>query len=148
MIIKATDNRAHIDHADRFKQPLLFEGLTIGKMYPTDIDAMTEYHDRLFIFMEVKYEDTPISYGQITALERTANALQETGRDAIVFICRHSIEDKTKPIMLKDTITTKAYFKGHWYTSDGITTEEAWKTVMNWGMDKERGVLVADTPWD
>ena len=147
MRIKITDDRAHIDHADRFKQPLLFEGLTIGKMYPTDIDAMTEYHDRLFIFMEVKYEDTPISYGQQTALERIANAIQDTGRDAVVFICRHSVEDRTKPVMLRDTITTDAYFKRHWYTSEGIITDEAWRTVMDWGINKEKGIPVTDTPW-
>ena len=148
MRIKLTDNRAHIDHADRFKQPLLFEDMTIGKMYPTDIDAMTEYHDRLFIFMEVKYADTQASYGQITALERMANALQETDRDLIVFICRHEIEDRTKPVLLKDTVVTDAYFKHTWYVSDGqLTMGEVWKQCMEWAMAKEKGNPKAEMPW-
>lgn len=148
MLIKATDNRAHIDHADRFRQPLLFEGMTIDKMYPTDIDAMTEYHDRLFIFMEVKYGDTPISYGQTTALERTANALQETDRDALVFICRHNVVDRTKPVMLKNTIVTDVYFKRNWYTPDSeITAGELWKTVMEWAFAKEKKNPTTEMPW-
>jgi len=149
MQIKATeDSKIHIDFADRFRQPLLFEGMNIGKMYPTDIDAMTEYHDRLFIFMEVKYGDTPTNYGQLTALERTANALQETGRDAIVLICRHSVEDRTKPVLLKDTIVSNIYFKGEWYDADmPMTAGDTWKIIMAWGMDKEKGNPTTEMPW-
>ena len=149
MIIKATeDSKIHIDFADRFRQPLLFEGMNIGKMYPTDIDAMTEYHDRLYIFMEVKYEDTPTNYGQLTALQRTANALQETGRDAIVLICRHSVEDRTKPVLLKDTIVSNIYFKGEWYDADmPMTAGDVWKVIMTWGMDKEKGNPTTEMPW-
>ena len=149
MRIKANeDSKIHIDFADRFKQPLLFEGMNIGKMYPTDIDAMTEYHDRLFIFIEVKYENTPTNYGQLTALKRMANALQETGRDAFVFICRHNVQDRSNPVMLKDTVVTDAYFKGIWYDPDSeITAGEVWRTVMEWAIAKEKGSPETETPW-
>ena len=149
MQIKATeDSKIHIDFADRFRQPLLFEGMNIGKMYPTDIDAMTEYHDRLFIFMEVKYGDTPTNYGQFTALERTASALQETGRDAIVLICRHSVEDRTKPVLLKDTIVTNAFYKGEWYDADTpMTAGDTWKNLMNWAIRKENGYEENSNPF-
>lgn len=148
MEIKPNNDRAHIDFADRFKQPILFEGLTIGKMYPTDIDAMTEYHNRLFIFMEVKYENTALGYGQQTALERLADAIQSTGKDALVLVCRHTVEDRTKPVMLRDTLVTSAYFKGAWYVSlEGVLTDKVWRDAMQWAMDKEEGIPTRDLPW-
>ena len=88
-----------------------------------------------------------MSYGQQTALERITNAIQSTNRDAIVLVCRHNIEDRTKPVMLKDTVVDRVYFKKRWYVADEATTDEVWRMVMNWGMDKEKGIPVTDTPW-
>ena len=126
-----------VQYEDRFKQPLLFDGMNIGKMYPTDIDAITEYHDMLYMIMEVKREGVPLNRGQTTALIRLVNAVQETGRTAVLFICRHDIADPSQPIFLKDTIITEAYFKGDWYDLNPRTALYAWNYAMDWARRKE-----------
>lgn len=129
---------AEVLYTDRFKQPLLFEGMAFNKIYPTDIDAITEYHNRLFIIMEVKGDSVPISYGQITALTRMIDALEETHKDAFLFICRHQVNDPSEPIYLKDTIVTDFYYKKEWRKASGLTAGQVWLNVMQWAYEKER----------
>ena len=53
-----------VQNYERFRQPLLFDGLQKGKIYPTDIDAVLEYKDILWIIVEVKHKGVPITCGQ------------------------------------------------------------------------------------
>ena len=137
MEIKATDI-ARVQYEDRFKQPILFEGMTCGKIYPTDIDAITEYHDRLYIIMEVKREGVPLNCGQTTALMRMVDVVQQTGRTGVLFICRHNIEDSSQPIFLKDTIVTEVYYKGQWEELTPRTALDAWEYAIENEKRKER----------
>ena len=125
------ENRSQIQYIDCFKQPLLFEGMLVNKIYPTDIDAFTEYHNKLFIVMEVKGENVPLNYGQSTCLCRIVDALADAGKTAILYICRHTVKDKTQPIYLKDTIVTKAYYKGCWYDVKSKKAIELWTDTIN-----------------
>ena len=131
------ENRGIIQYQDRFNQPLLFQGMIYDKICPTDIDAITEYHNRFFIVMEVKYRDAPLSYGQETALQRMVDAIQESKRTAVLFICRHDISDRTRPILLKDTILTDAYYDKQWYKPKAKTAGEAWIYAMRWAKSRE-----------
>lgn len=131
------ENRSKIQYIDRFKQPLLFEGMLFNKIYPTDIDAFTEYHNKVFIVMEVKGENVPLNYGQSTCLCRIVDAIADAGKSAILYICRHTVEDKTQPIYLKDTIVTEAYYKGRWYKVKSKKAVDVWTNTINWAKQLE-----------
>ena len=129
---------ARIQNEDRFKQPLLFEGMNIGKMYPTDIDALTEYHNWFFIIMEVKGEGVPLNQGQTLALQRLVDTIEDAGKVAVLYICRHNVEDNTQPIFLKDTVVTEAYYGREWRNVIPITAGDEWYDAMDWAMNEER----------
>ena len=135
MRFKLTDI-ARIQNEDRFKQPILFDGMTFGNIYPTDIDAVTEYHGWFFIFMEVKGKGTPLNQGQTTALVRLVDTICQTGKTAILFICRHNVTDSSKPIFLKDTEITEVY-DGQWQKLEPRSALDAWEYAMNWARNKE-----------
>ena len=137
MRFKLTDI-ARVQYEDRFKQPILFDGMNVGKMYPTDIDAITEYHNWFFIIMEVKGEGVPLNQGQTTALQRLVDTIEDADRVAVLYICRHSVEDRTKPIFLKDTMITEAYYGREWHNVIPTTAGEQWRFVMDWAMNEEK----------
>lgn len=132
------ENRGIIQYQDRFNQPLLFQDMTFDKICPTDIDAFTEYHNKFFIIMEVKYHDAPLSYGQETALQRLVDAIQESNRIAVLFICRHQISDRSKPVLLKDTMVTDAYYNKQWWKMKPKSTNAVWHYAMQWAKDREK----------
>ena len=47
-----------------------FSGLRYGKITPTDIDGFIDFGNKLFIFMETKFKESLLPYGQRLALER------------------------------------------------------------------------------
>lgn len=126
-----------MQYDDRFRQPLLFEGMAYNNIYPTDIDAITEYHNRLFIIMEVKGEGVPLCYGQITALTRMVDALQDAEKEAILFVCRHNVLDSKKPVILKDTTVEDVYWNRRWHKIKKKTAGEAWLYAMQYARKKE-----------
>ena len=136
MKFKLTDI-ARIQNEGRFKQSLLFDGMNIGKMYPTDIDAFTEYHNWFFVIMEVKGKGVPLNHGQTTALMRLTDTLCKAEKTAVLFICRHSVADESRPIFLKDTVVTEVYYCGQWYTLSARSALEAYQYAMNWAINKE-----------
>ena len=134
--IKLTDI-ARVQSMERFKQPILFDGLTCNRIYPTDIDAVMEYHDWFFMFMEVKVDGVELNRGQTTALVRMVNAIRDSGKTAVLFICRHNV-DKDKSIFLKDTVVSEAYYEGGWYDLTPRTMQEIWDYAMDWAQRKEQ----------
>lgn len=129
---------AEVQYADRFRQLLLFEGMAFNNIYPTDIDAITEYHNRLFIVMEVKGEGVQLPYGQKTALTRMVDALQGPEKDAVLFVCRHNVADNKQPVVLKDTTVEEAYWKGKWYKIKKKTAGEAWLYALRHSKKEEK----------
>lgn len=128
---------ARISNEDRFKQPILFDGMTFRNIYPTDIDAVTEYHNWFFIFMEVKGIGVPLNRGQTTALTRLSDTIYQAGKTAVLFVCRHNVTDPTQPIFLRDTEVTEVYYDRQWHTVEPRTALEAWEYAMNWVRNKE-----------
>ena len=137
MKFKLTDI-ARVQNEKRFKQPILFDGMNLGKMYPTDIDAFTEYHNWFFMIMEVKGEGVPLNYGQTTALIRLTDTICKADKTAVLFICRHSVENTSQPIFLKDTTVTEVYYCGQWYTLSPRSASEAYMYAMDWARRHER----------
>lgn len=91
-----------------------FSGLRFGKITPTDIDAMLEFNDRLFVLIEGKRVGAPLSFGQRLALERLTDALHAPPRRiATVVIVDH---DDTEGVDVDyATATVRAYrWNGRW----------------------------------
>lgn len=137
----ADENRGKVQHDARFKQPVLFDGMTFNRISPTDIDAITEYHDRFFFIVELKYLDEQMSEGQSLCLKRLIDAIEQSSnsRDAILVVGRHGVSDTSQAVMLKDAYVKKVYWKGEWHNvTRKVTVGEAWSESMNWAKDKEQ----------
>lgn len=110
MLIVSTTDKNKIMFVDRLSQPISFEGLNLSdKMFPTDIDAMIEYKNKAYIFIEVKYRDKEMSTGQRIAIERLVN---DTGKNkwAIALLVNHSQNNTKQPVILRDCTVQALYY--------------------------------------
>lgn len=84
-----------IIHVARAQQVNSFESLQVGKLGATDIDAMIEYKDKGYLFIEIKYLDKQVPLGQRIALERL---VKDTGNNklSIALVCEHWESDTEK----------------------------------------------------
>lgn len=109
------------DHLTQFND---FAGLRYGSIYPTDIDGLIEIQDKLFIFIELKYQEAKVPVGQKLALERITRAIDSIpGKRAFCFIAVHN--DKKRIDVAQATVK---YFmqKGEWkQTKRLVTVREA-----------------------
>lgn len=131
------ENRNVIWDRLRFTQPILFKGLeATGGICPTDIDAITEYHDKLYIITEVKKEGTSISKGQTLCLTRLIDALEASGRVARLCICLHDT-DASEDVLLADTKVVLIYYNHIWHKVEkDVSFGDAWKYWINWAKQK------------
>ena len=88
---------------------------------PTDIDGMVEYQDKAMIFMEFKLGDADLPYGQCVALKRNVDNNQKAGKQSVLLVCQHNIEDCLQDIDAAESIVRRFYYNGHWY-EDGKRT--------------------------
>jgi len=86
-------NRGKIQHRGRSRQINDLSGLRFGKITPTDIDIFIDFHDRIFIFIEVKYGENTLPHGQRLALERLCDAAHKAGKKSMVIITRHNVSN-------------------------------------------------------
>ena len=81
----------HIKYKERFNQFQNFSNIQFGKLRPIDIDGFLEIQNRLFIFLECKAGDSPLSTGQRIALERLSDAIEhDEEKLAFCIIARHN----------------------------------------------------------
>lgn len=66
-----------------------FTGLRYGTITPTDIDGFTDFGDKIFIFIETKYKNAELPYGQKLHLQRLVDAIQQSGRHALGIVAEH-----------------------------------------------------------
>ena len=104
-------------------QQILYDGLDVGNMYPTDIDAALEFDNKHLILLEVKYENKKIPIGQKLILERIVDNWVNSGgydgatRDAIVLKVSHTIPPD-EPMVLAEGMVTEIYYNGKWQEKD------------------------------
>ena len=104
-----------IFNRERARQLIDFDGMNYGKILPTDIDGLIEYHGIAVIFYEFKYGNTDMPYGQRLAIERIVDAIAASGKHAVVFLCKHLVADPNEDVQAKDAIVTQTYYDGGWY---------------------------------
>lgn len=115
--------RGLIQNMARFKQVISFENMKFGTITPTDIDGAIEYKNKAYIFIEVKYRDKELPFGQRLALERL---VQDTGvrKKSLAIICEHNIENEEDSIIIADCIVRELYLSEErkWRALKGIFT--------------------------
>ena len=128
------DNRGTIQNRERARQIINFHGLRIRNITPTDIDGFIEYQDKAMIFLEFKYLDADLPYGQRIALERLVNNIDKSGKEAVLFVCEHNVQDCTKDVVAEKAIVRKFYYKKRWYNGLGKTVKEKINSFLNFIM--------------
>ena len=100
---------------DRVKagQLINFDGLRWGKKSMSDIDAMFEYKNKLFVVIEYKYKDSPLPLGQKIALTTLVDTLNQV-KPALLIIASHSTPSHEGDIDAASAIVTKMYGRNGW----------------------------------
>lgn len=131
-------NRGIIQHRERARQIIDFHGLKYGSITPTDVDGLFEYHNKAYIFIEVKYGKQQMPGGQKLAFERLTDDVGTAGKKAVLFVCEHNVTDCEEDIVAADTIVRNIYVfnkntqKGEWKPGNGRTLANAVDIFLRW----------------
>lgn len=115
------DNRGIIQNRKRARQIIDFSGVRYGNITPTDIDGYIEYHDKAIILVEMKLNNAEVPYGQYLALKRLIDNSAQAGKDAVLFICEHNIDDCEKDIDASNAIVRTIYYSKQEYSGNSET---------------------------
>ena len=119
----------HIKYEDRAKQLIKFTGLDYNNISPTDIDGIIEYKNKAYIIIELKYNNTPLPFGQQLALERMTRDLGHF-KDVLIVIADHNIKDPKKDIQLAECKVRKIYMSNQYQWRETKQTMDV-KTIIN-----------------
>lgn len=119
-----SENRGVIQNRERKQQIIDFSGLRFGKITPTDIDGFIEYQDKAMIFLEYKFSDAALPYGQKLALQRLADNNQDAGKDSVIFVCEHDVSDCKQDIIADKAVVREFYYNHKWYPDNKHTINE------------------------
>lgn len=134
-MIYTNENRGKFQYEERARQLIEFDGIQYRDCTPTDVDLFLEKNNKAFIFSEIKYKDSLIPRGQMTAYARLVDSLTHDGKDAVLFIGQHEVNDPNKNIVAAETIVTEIYFRGKWLCVDGkITLKEMMDEFLKWSI--------------
>lgn len=89
-----------------------FSGLRYGTITPTDIDAVLDFGNRLFVFIEAKLTGADMPRGQRLALERLTDRHPQNRQQAIGIVCEHANRDGV--IDLARCVVTEYRWQGAW----------------------------------
>lgn len=103
-------NWGEIYSPERFRQPIIFDGLKWGKIQPTDIDAMLELQDKAYAFFEVKSGNKDVPLGQRIALERLVSDTGRGGKRSVAMVVSHEVENPLEPVVLADCLVRELYY--------------------------------------
>jgi len=113
--------RGKIRDRDSATQVRDFTGLQFGTITPTDINSFADFLNKIFIFIEAKYGEAELPYGQQLAFERLCDACQKGGLETYFFIAEHH-EVTTNDIDFANCIIRKFRYKGEWRSPKKETT--------------------------
>lgn len=113
------------EYAQRIKD---FSGLRFGKISPTDIDGFLDFGDRLFVFIETKFGNSPLPYGQCLALQRLCDATQSETRESILLVASYDIEGD---IDIAETVVKQYRHRGRWFDSPDMTVRDVIEIFIN-----------------
>ena len=89
-----------------------FSGLRWGAISPTDIDAILEFSNRLFIIVEAKYKNAQVPFGQKLCLERLCDAINDPpNKHCLILLTSHESDGD---IDMGLTVVTQVRENGVW----------------------------------
>ena len=97
------------NHPDWGRQLVLYDGIQYGKITPSDIDGIVEYHNRIWCVYEVKAQGVELLRGQRTMLERFVHCMADANRHAIAIVCDHGVYDPQQPIYIASCAVRSIY---------------------------------------
>lgn len=106
--------RGVIKHVDRKQQINDFSGLLFGKITPTDIDGVIEYQDKAYVFIEVKYGDADLPYGQKLALQRLVIDTIKSGKKSIIVVVQHEVKDTSESVNVSECKVRCYFYNNEW----------------------------------
>lgn len=109
-----------IQNKSKARQIIDFSGLRFGNITPTDIDGCIEYKNKALILFEVKHKGTAIPKGQELALTRIVDNHRAAGKEAVLFICEHDVEDWREDIDAATTTVRKFYWNFEWHDGKDV----------------------------
>lgn len=104
--------RGAIHSARRARQLHDFSGLTIGKITPTDLDGLIDYHNESFAFIEIKHADAELPFGQQLALKRVVDLIARAGKRSALFVSEHQVVDTFQQVDAARTLVRWRYERG------------------------------------
>lgn len=114
------ESRGTYQNREYARQIVSFEGLRfvgstgIANVTPTDIDGFIQLDNQdAFIFFELKHGEPRLPSGQAKAMTRLVDALNEAGKNSILFIAWHN-SDKDEDVIAADAIVDRFYAKKEW----------------------------------
>lgn len=120
---------SRINDPHKMKQLIDFQGLEVdGSIYPTDIDGLIEYKDSEYIIFEVKYGSAEVPRGQKLALKRMIDDFTKAGKQAVAFVCEHTVKDADTPVVAAWCKVREIYYgkEKRWRAPDAeITVRDA-----------------------
>jgi hypothetical protein len=111
-----------IVNRDRAGQLLAFDGLSWGKLRPTDMDLSMDFGKRVFIFGEIKGGTRPLTTGQKIHLMALVDAIEKGGLKAYAFLAHHDIKDTDKDVHVAECTMARVYTSGAWYEPESTPT--------------------------
>ena len=82
--------RGVIVNRKRAQQIVNFSGLRYGTITATDVDALMEFGNKLFVWVEFKLEGVGMPMGQKLAFQRASTAINRAGIPSYVLLAEHN----------------------------------------------------------
>ena len=113
---KETVMNSEIEHRERARQIVDFKGIRLGeKEMPTDCDGLIEWHNKAYVFFELKGCGKEIPFGQKLAFTRMCDDFNCLKKPAVFIIAEHDVDNPEVDIDAAKTSVREFYFKGRWY---------------------------------
>lgn len=103
-----------IEHKERFSQFIDYASIVYGSARPSDIDGMMEINGKAFILYEAKYKTKWMPKAQGIAYRRIADAIANSGKEAIVIVGWHDVEDAEADVDFGNCLVREFYYNGRW----------------------------------
>ena len=131
-----SENRGVWQFKDRARQLINYNGLRFGNITPTDSDGEIEYHNKAWVFFEMKHNNAPVGRGQKTAFERKIHDISKGGKPAVFFIVDHYVDDVSEDIDAASCVVRELTIGHGWKKGDGRTLRQYIDGFLKW-VDKD-----------
>jgi hypothetical protein len=111
------------------------------------MDGVIEYKDKAYIFIEIKYLDKELPWGQRLFLERLVNDIAETGKQAVAIVIEHDVHDINQSVPVADCKIREVYYHNikQWKKGSGDFTAGSYiKTFLDY-VEQVTGPVLINT---